>query len=87
MTAVNPLTAIDLELVEIAYGVIAAESSCSTCGAPLGRCLRITRTPAAPVLAHWRLSVVTRCCGWRRHRHLADVAGRRDLDLGRFRRC
>jgi len=78
-------TADDLSLIRLMYEIVAAESRCGRCGAPLGRRLRCVLSSAdrAP---SWRVSVVTRCSGWRRHRHVADVAeASRDLSFGQFR--
>ncbi len=62
-------TALDLWLVRLAYEVAAAESACARCGAPLDRriCVVADHPPA------WTVSIVTRCGGWRRHRHVATV--------------
>ena len=71
-------SAIDLALIRIVYGVVAAGTGCSKCGSPLGRRLR------GPV--RWRVSVRTRCGGTRRHLHIATVGrGPNDLVLGSFR--
>jgi hypothetical protein len=80
------LANIDLELIELIYGFIADASRCSQCGAPLGRGLRIVPSRGLHARAHWRVSVSTRCRGWRRHRHVAAVARRHDLELGTLRR-
>ena len=64
----SDLTDLDLWLLHGIYAVIAAESNCERCGAPLGRGLRV-----APSLPSLPVSVVTRCTGWRRHRHIAEV--------------
>jgi hypothetical protein len=75
------LTAIDLALIELIYGVIAQESRCSKCGAHLGRSIRVIPWTSIS-RAHWGASVTTRCRGWRRHRHVAAVARWKDLHLG-----
>lgn len=52
-------------LIEIAYEVIAAETTCGACGAPLG---------AAVVRSgHWPVKVLAHCTGPGRHRHRARV--------------
>jgi hypothetical protein len=75
------LTAVDAVLIQLAYEVIAAESSCARCGAPLGRRLRVV--PSAADHPTRTASIVTRCSGWRRHRHTAAVdEASNDLLLG-----
>jgi hypothetical protein len=78
-------TAVDLWLVESTYRFIAAHAHCVRCGDPLGRGLRVVIRPDAEH-APCTGSIVTRCRGWRRHRHVATVVGvRNDLVLGPFR--
>jgi hypothetical protein len=67
-------TETDLDLVRLSYDVIAAELGCSTCLASLGRGLYLV-VPAGGEGPTWQVIVVTRCHGWRRHRHTAVVAG------------
>lgn len=85
-TIVGPhpeLTVVDLWLIELTYEVVAAESHCTRCGAPLGRGLRVTRSTAEH--SQWTVSIATRCGGWRRHRHVAIVGeASNDLALGPF---
>lgn len=77
-----PPTDLDLELVEVIYAVIAGETTCSTCGRPLGRALR-ARYATAWSSQSWSITVATRCEGWRRHAHVALVTRpSRDLLLG-----
>lgn len=79
------LTALDLWLIHLAYEVVAAESACARCGAPLGRKIRVVpwATDRPP---SWTVSIVTRCSGWRRHRHVAAVDdGSNALLLGPLR--
>lgn len=77
-------TAGDIWLIRLTYAVMATESSCAKCGAPLGRGLHV-----AQVMSHapseWCVSVETRCRGWRRHHHSAKVTeASDDLLLGPF---
>lgn len=82
---VVPPTAVDVWLVQLVYEVMAAESRCAMCGAPLGRRLRIVPSPDGQSPS-WCLLAATRCRGWRRHRHLATVAeASMDISLGPFR--
>jgi hypothetical protein len=76
----------ELDLIELLGGLVAKESSCSRCGAPLGRFVQI-RPPSAIPKDSWTLRVLTCCQGWRRHKHSATVtecAG--DLIFGSFHR-
>ena len=77
---------IDVSLLLVVYEVLAADTRCSRCGAPLGRRLRVEVWPTILRSVQWRVAVRTRCVGWRRHRHTAAV-GRSsgDLVLGPFR--
>ncbi|ROO87768.1 hypothetical protein EDD29_5404 [Actinocorallia herbida] len=61
----RPVAAAERSLIEVVYGVIAAETSCARCGAPLG--------PPRVRKRAWPLRVTARCSGPRRHRHRADV--------------
>lgn len=79
-------SAIDRSLIELVYGFIAAGATCSRCGAPLGRGVRLVPSPALGHPPLWCVSVVTRCRGRRRHGHIASIsrpAG--DLVLGPLR--
>jgi len=81
--SVPDLTAIDLWMIELTYGFVAAESRCTRCGTPLGRGLRVT--PSVTTHSPWIVSILTRCRGWRRHRHVATVVeASNDLALGPF---
>ena len=78
---------VDLWLIRLTYGFVAATSRCGRCDAPLaGRPhLEASPTGAAPT---WHVRVTTRCRGWRRHRHAAivtEVSG--DLRFGPLRPC
>ena len=76
------LSTVEMWLVRLAYKEIAAELRCEKCGAPLGRELRFI-PPGDHDPVSWRLLAVTRCSGWRRHRHAAGVAeSSKDLLLG-----
>jgi hypothetical protein len=78
------LTAVNLWLIQLTYQFVAAESHCSRCGDTLGRGLRVI--PSAAEQSPWTVSIITRCHGWRRHRHLATVVEvSNDLMLGPFR--
>jgi hypothetical protein len=80
-----PLSAVEMWLLRLAYVAMAAELSCGKCGAPLDRELRFV-PPSDADPPSWRTLVVTRCSGWRRHRHTADVTeSSKDLLLGLFR--
>ncbi len=77
-------SAVDLWLVDLAYGVVTAATRCARCGANLGAPRR--RTPSAAGTRGWSVAVVVRCRGRRRHRHTATAtraAG--DLALGPLR--
>ncbi len=77
-------TAVDLWLVDVAYGVAAAGTRCTRCGAALGARRRLT--PSADAAPGWSVSVVVRCRGPWRHRHVATAARPgRDLVLGPLR--
>ncbi len=77
--------AVDLWLIHLIYEVIAAESTCVKCGASLGRRLRLVPPFVDSPLLDWRVLVVTRCEGWRRHRHVANVVeGSKSLLFGRL---
>jgi hypothetical protein len=83
----HPLTSdLDLWLVQQAYEVIAHASQCQACGARLGRSLRVSPVASPHPAMHGRLSVATRCTGWKRHRHHADAVVGADLVFGVFSR-
>src|SRR5687768_3136583 len=75
-------TDLDVELITLVYLVVANEQECAECGHLLGRGLRVRNAPAgAP--SHWPVWVDTRCWGWRRHPHVAQVTRpSTDLMLG-----
>ena len=77
------LSALDWWLLRTAYEVMASESCCTLCGAPLGQRLRVTSPPAQHSTSRSLASFATRCTGWRRHRHHADaLEASGDLVLG-----
>lgn len=77
-------TAIDLWLIEVVYETVAEGSLCKKCGAQLGRGLALTPLTWYDTDS-WRVRVQTRCRGWRRHRHRAEVTQTwNDLQIGRF---
>jgi hypothetical protein len=67
--AVAPVWPADAELwlIRIAYEVMATESRCCRCGAPLRGRVRLV----ASLTGYVRVTV--RCAGWRRHRYVAVV--------------
>ena len=76
-------TEVDLWLIRCIYEVIAAETTCRKCGSLLGLRLHVMAPLVDRPLLHWRVSVVTRCAGWRHHRHVADVVeGSKSLLFG-----
>ena len=66
--------AVDLELLRLYYGTVAARLACTRCGARLGRAVLVK--PAAGYVTIGAISATTRCRGWRRHFHRATVTGR-----------
>ncbi len=66
-------TSTDLWLLGVVYEFVAAETSCSKCGSPLGRRLRVDYWPTLLRALQWRVAVRTRCRGLRRHTHVAPV--------------
>jgi hypothetical protein len=78
-------TELDVELIELIYLVIANEHECSECGHVLGRGLRV-RNASDGAPSRWPVWVDTKCCGWRRHPHVAEVTRpSEDLILGPLR--
>jgi hypothetical protein len=79
-------TAADLWLLGIVYEFAAAETSCSRCGSPLRRRLRVDYWPTILRALQWRVAVRTRCHGRRHHAHVATVGrGSNGLVLSPFR--
>ena len=75
-------TDLDVQLIELIYLVVANEQECSECRHLLGRGLRARSSSGGPP-ARWPVTVDTRCWGWRRHRHMAQVTRpSNDLMLG-----
>lgn len=78
-------SAVDVWLIKLVYDFVAAEAACSRCGARLGHRLRVVPSPTHGLPPRWRVSVVTRCRGWRRHGYIANVARpSHDVVLGSF---
>jgi hypothetical protein len=78
---------VDLWLIRLTHGFVAATSRCGRCDAPLGRRLHLEVSPAGAAPT-WHVRVTARCRGWRRHRHAAvvtEVAG--NLRFGPLRPC
>jgi hypothetical protein len=74
----------DLWLLRTTYEFVAARTGCGRCRATLGRDLRLLPT-ADELGTGWRFVVVTRCSGWRRHRHAAVASETRGgFRLGLF---
>lgn len=65
-------TDLDLWLIRLVYAAPVAQAHCLNCGARLDRRLRLA-TQYSGRSPYWRVSVTTRCYGWRRHRHIAVV--------------
>ncbi|GAA1578540.1 hypothetical protein GCM10009789_35070 [Kribbella sancticallisti] len=83
----GPPTELDLVVIRLSYEVAAEVSTCGRCGAPLGAGLHVL-TQYDGRRRDWRISVATRCHGWRRHRHLAVVRETsNELRLGPLRPC
>jgi hypothetical protein len=82
--AASGLSDLDLWLIAVTSGAIAAQSTCTRCPAPLRRRIRVDRFTdvGSPSAA----SAVTTCAGWRRHRHVATVTeSANHLVFGPFR--
>jgi hypothetical protein len=77
-------SALDLWLIQVTYGVIASLSTCQACGAGLGRSISVVPVRGTHPSARWKVSVATRCQGWRRHPHHALATEGTDLLLGAF---
>jgi hypothetical protein len=84
--AVGDPRLVELALVDVVYDFIASRSYCVRCGSPLGLNLNADVLPAQDGAAPWsRVSVRSRCRGWRRHLHTALIVRTADgLDLGQF---
>lgn len=75
---------LDLWLIQLSYELIASMSTCRACGVRLGRSMSLVTVPCTHPSALWKVSVGTRCLGWRRHRHCAVATEGTDLLLGAF---
>jgi hypothetical protein len=77
---------LDVQLIGVLYGTIAAGSYCEDCGARFARGLRILPPPMEREWP-WQLLVVTKCRGWRHHLHAATVVVNEgdDMQLGPLR--
>jgi hypothetical protein len=74
-------TALDVWLVQVIAGALAAESTCWRCDAQLDPRVRVRPRRHQP--RGWRVSVRATCTGWRRHRHHAEAVGEAgDIVLG-----
>jgi len=77
------LPELDLRLIQVTYEFVAALSTCGRCQAPLRRQISVTGSAGG---ISSTASVVTKCGGWRRHRHVATVTeSANHLALGPFR--
>ena len=65
------LTTLDLELIRVVYEVFVEPADCPICGAPLDGAINVDVTGGFFTAS--RIVVATRCRGWRRHRHVANV--------------
>jgi hypothetical protein len=76
----------DVRLIECLSAFVAASSRCTACGRPLSG--RLELLPGVhPDASTWAMVAVTRCRGWRRHRHSAAVTeSSRDLIFEQFHR-
>jgi len=82
-TALGP-TNLDRWLIEVIYRTVASETYCEKCGERLGRRLQVL-LPTEPYSV-WAVLVVTRCRGWRQHRHITTVSrAGEDLQVGSLR--
>ena len=73
-------TETDMWITRQAYEFAAANETCEKCGAGFSRRLSLATVydPHERYEAPWRIGVVARCRGWRRHRHSALVTEARD---------
>lgn len=70
----NEGAAVDLGLLRIYYGTMAARPCYTRCGARIRPLVLVERISAYSTIG--AIAVTTRCRGWRRHRHRATVTGR-----------
>ena len=79
------LSAVEMWVLRLSYEALAAQSNCGRCGSRLGRKLR-SLWPSDAYPRSVRMLAMTRCSGWRRHRHVAVVTeSSEDLLLGPLR--
>lgn len=77
----------ELELIQILGETLAGRTYCERCGMALGRGLSLMPSSPPSAAAGWRLLIVTRCRGWRRHAYVAEVVDLADdLRIGQFGR-
>jgi hypothetical protein len=78
----------ELEVIQILGETLAGRTYCDRCGMALGRGLALMPSVLPPAAAEsWRLLIVTRCRGWRRHAYMAEVVDQaNDLRIGQFGR-
>jgi hypothetical protein len=81
-------TDLECELIEVVGAAIADGEICSRCGARLNRPVQVTPGSSSGLPpGSWRMFIVARCRGWRRHRHFAEVTtSLGDLRFSPFRR-
>ena len=65
----------DPDIVRLVYEVLAEQSACGRCGAPLRRVVSIRVVIAPPVILG--VAVTARCRSWARHRHVAMATHQR----------
>jgi hypothetical protein len=79
------LSPVEVWVLRLSYQDLAARLNCERCGSRLGRELRLL-LPSATYPPSVRMLAMTRCSGWRRHRHVAVVTeSSEDLLLGPLR--
>ena len=64
-------TAVDLDLIRVAYELMCASGTCGRCGAPLRP--RVALDAGAGADGDWQVTVRARCRTWRRHASTASV--------------
>lgn len=71
--AKEKVSALDVEVIDVIYGVMAGDSLCTMCGRGLSQGLRIDVHDSVFPERAWVASVACRCRGWGRHRNEARV--------------